>query len=88
MSQILVAVVNYFNNYIANYRSQSVHVNLSISYFSKQIQTLYIMFYLFQMPEYENVALETGGRSRYTFQRSVSEPKPISKSHHSQVLHR
>ncbi|XP_074039760.1 voltage-gated inwardly rectifying potassium channel KCNH6 isoform X3 [Leptinotarsa decemlineata] len=40
-----------------------------------------------EMPEYENVAIDPS-RSRYTFQRSVSEPKPISKNHHSQVLHR
>ncbi|KAG5892770.1 hypothetical protein JTB14_007985 [Gonioctena quinquepunctata] len=40
-----------------------------------------------EMPEYENVAIDPS-RSRYTFQRSVSEPKPISKTHHSQVLHR
>ncbi|KAJ8913661.1 hypothetical protein NQ315_007378 [Exocentrus adspersus] len=40
-----------------------------------------------EMPEYENVAVDPS-RSRFTFQRSVSEPKPISKSHHSQVLHR
>ncbi|KAJ8933216.1 hypothetical protein NQ318_008737 [Aromia moschata] len=39
------------------------------------------------MPEYENVAVDPS-RNRYTFQRSVSEPKPISKSHHSQALHR
>ena len=41
-----------------------------------------------ELPEYENVNLDPG-RIRYTFQRSVSEPKPISKSQqHSQVLHR
>ncbi|XP_068902393.1 potassium voltage-gated channel subfamily H member 6-like isoform X3 [Tenebrio molitor] len=41
-----------------------------------------------EMPEYENVNLDPI-RSRHTFQRSVSEPKPISKSQqHSQVLHR
>ncbi|CAG9831968.1 unnamed protein product [Diabrotica balteata] len=39
------------------------------------------------MPEYENIAIDPS-RTRYTFQRSVSEPKPISKNHHSQVLHR
>ncbi|EFA05339.2 Potassium voltage-gated channel protein eag-like Protein [Tribolium castaneum] len=39
-----------------------------------------------EMPEYENL---DPSRIRYTFQRSVSEPKPISKSQqHSQVLHR
>lgn len=41
-----------------------------------------------EVPEYENVNLDSS-RVRYTFQRSVSEPKPISKSQqHSQVLHR
>ncbi|XP_057668887.1 potassium voltage-gated channel subfamily H member 6 isoform X3 [Diorhabda carinulata] len=40
-----------------------------------------------EMPEYENVAIDPS-RTRYTFQRSVSEPKPISKNHHSQALHR
>ncbi|CAG9815007.1 unnamed protein product, partial [Phaedon cochleariae] len=40
-----------------------------------------------EMPAYENVDIDPS-RSRYTFQRSVSEPKPISKTHHSQVLHR
>ncbi|XP_072383066.1 voltage-gated inwardly rectifying potassium channel KCNH6-like isoform X1 [Diabrotica undecimpunctata] len=40
-----------------------------------------------EMPEYENIAIDPS-RTRYTFQRSVSEPKPISKNHHSQVLHR
>ncbi|XP_030747357.1 potassium voltage-gated channel subfamily H member 2 isoform X2 [Sitophilus oryzae] len=43
-----------------------------------------------EVPEYENLVLEqsSSSRSRTTFQRSVSEPKPISRSHHSQVLHR
>lgn len=40
-----------------------------------------------EMPEYENVHFDS--RIRYTFQRSVSEPKPISKcQQHSQALHR
>ncbi|CAH1107561.1 unnamed protein product [Psylliodes chrysocephalus] len=39
-----------------------------------------------EMPEYENLAIDPC-RTRYTFQRSVSEPKPISRNH-SQVLHR
>ncbi|XP_044260512.1 potassium voltage-gated channel unc-103-like isoform X4 [Tribolium madens] len=39
-----------------------------------------------EVPEYENL---DPSRIRYTFQRSVSEPKPISKcQQHSQVLHR
>lgn len=39
-------------------------------------------------PDYENLNLDPF-RIRYTFQRSVSEPKPISKNQqHSQVLHR
>ncbi|VEN59857.1 unnamed protein product [Callosobruchus maculatus] len=40
------------------------------------------------MPEYENLALDPSSRSRHTFQRSVSEPKPISNKNHSHVLHR
>ncbi|KAK9700806.1 Ion transport protein [Popillia japonica] len=41
-----------------------------------------------EMPEYENVTIDSS-RQRYTFQRSVSEPKPISsKILHSQALHR
>ncbi|XP_060533473.1 potassium voltage-gated channel subfamily H member 6 isoform X3 [Cylas formicarius] len=40
-----------------------------------------------ELPEYENFAGEPS-RSRCTFQRSVSEPKPISRSQQSQVLHR
>lgn len=45
-------------------------------------------FIFFQMPEYENVTIDSS-RQRYTFQRSVSEPKPISsKILHSQALHR
>ncbi|XP_050316323.1 potassium voltage-gated channel subfamily H member 6 isoform X3 [Anthonomus grandis grandis] len=42
-----------------------------------------------EIPE-EPMALEPASisRSRTTFQRSVSEPKPISRTHHSQVLHR
>nr|CAH7769023.1 unnamed protein product [Callosobruchus chinensis] len=39
------------------------------------------------MPEYENLALDPSSRSRHTFQRSVSEPKPISNKNHSHVLH-
>ncbi|CAG9857438.1 unnamed protein product [Phyllotreta striolata] len=39
-----------------------------------------------EIPEYENLAIDPT-RTRYTFQRSVSEPKPISRNH-SQVLHR
>ncbi|XP_045469182.1 potassium voltage-gated channel subfamily H member 6-like isoform X2 [Harmonia axyridis] len=40
------------------------------------------------IPEYENVHLDTS-RNKYTFQRSVSEPKPISKNQQSsQILHR
>ncbi|CAH1998838.1 unnamed protein product [Acanthoscelides obtectus] len=41
-----------------------------------------------EMPEYENLALDPSSRSRHIFQRSVSEPKPISNKNHSQVLHR
>lgn len=41
-----------------------------------------------EVPDYENLNLDPV-RIRYTFQRSVSEPKPISKNQqHSQVLHR
>ncbi|XP_022903900.2 voltage-gated inwardly rectifying potassium channel KCNH6-like isoform X6 [Onthophagus taurus] len=41
-----------------------------------------------ELPEYENVTIDAS-RTRYTFQRSVSEPKPISsKLLHSQALHR
>ncbi|XP_066153954.1 potassium voltage-gated channel unc-103 isoform X5 [Euwallacea fornicatus] len=41
-----------------------------------------------EVPE-ESFAVEPSpSRSRTTFQRSVSEPKPISRTHHSQVLHR
>ncbi|GJQ79892.1 hypothetical protein Trydic_g18339 [Trypoxylus dichotomus] len=41
-----------------------------------------------EIPEYENVTIDSS-RQRYTFQRSVSEPKPISsKILHSQALHR
>lgn len=48
-----------------------------------------------QVPDYENIVLEPS-RPRYTFQRSVSEPKPISskaaaiqqQQHSQQLLHR
>ncbi|XP_019759166.1 potassium voltage-gated channel unc-103 isoform X4 [Dendroctonus ponderosae] len=41
-----------------------------------------------EVPE-EHLAIDSSAsRSRSTFQRSVSEPKPISRTHHSQVLHR
>lgn len=50
---------------------------------------------LLQVPDYENIILEPS-RPRYTFQRSVSEPKPISskaaaiqqQQHSQQLLHR
>ncbi|XP_031351425.1 potassium voltage-gated channel subfamily H member 6 isoform X3 [Photinus pyralis] len=41
-----------------------------------------------EIPDYENVPSDIG-KNRYTFQRSVSEPKPISsRMQHSQALHR
>ncbi|XP_076256580.1 potassium voltage-gated channel seizure isoform X4 [Rhynchophorus ferrugineus] len=42
-----------------------------------------------EVPDYENLVLEpSSSRGRTTFQRSVSEPKPISRTHHSQALQR
>ncbi|KAK9874290.1 hypothetical protein WA026_002642 [Henosepilachna vigintioctopunctata] len=41
-----------------------------------------------EIPEYENIHIDSS-RNRYTFQRSVSEPKPICKNQQSsQILHR
>lgn len=41
-----------------------------------------------EIPEYENIHVDTS-KAKFTFQRSVSEPKPICKSQQpSQILHR
>ncbi|KAF5287614.1 hypothetical protein FQA39_LY15817 [Lamprigera yunnana] len=42
-----------------------------------------------EVPDYGNVSTTTVAKNKHTFQRSVSEPKPISsKTQHSQTLHR
>lgn len=74
-----------------------VNVSLSNYFHSKQKKTFFPVSDLIlssfklnsQVPEYENVTIDSC-RTRYVFQRSVSEPKPISSKtqQHSQPLHR